>query len=71
VTGNSLPLPVLAAASQESPTSTNTWLAHPLLDLFDGSEKTRKIEFLTFQKPEKSHNEYFEPVNDSTELGQV
>jgi hypothetical protein len=39
--------------------------------MFDGSEKTRINEFLTFQKQEKSHNEHFEPVNDSTELGQV
>jgi hypothetical protein len=46
-------------------------LAHRLLDQLDGSEKTRKIEFLTFQKQEKSHNEHFEPVNDSTELGEV
>jgi len=42
-----------------------------LLDQLDGSEKTRKIEFLTLQKQEKSHNEHFEPVNDSTELGEV
>jgi len=42
-----------------------------LLDQTVCAEKRPEIEFLTFQKQEKSHNEHLEPVNDSTEFGKV